>query len=92
MKFTSILFTLAACLFLSESTLAIPAPRRCRALCRAAKKVGSGIKKAATVVKKAATSKVGKLVLGGVAMATGMGGVYAAAKLANKAVDVAKSK
>jgi hypothetical protein len=81
MKFTSILFTLVACLFLSESTLAIPAPRKCRALCRAAKKV-----------KEVASSKVGKLVLGGVAAATGMGAVYAAAKLANKAVDVAKSK
>jgi hypothetical protein len=76
MKFTSILFALVASLFLIDATLAIPAPRRCRALCREARKVGSGIKKAATVVKKAATSKVGKLVLGGVAMATGMGGVY----------------
>jgi hypothetical protein len=106
MKFTSFILSLVASLFLFDSTLALPAPR-CRRICqkirraakkvgsgikKAAKKVGSGIKKAAKVVHKAVTSKVGKMVLGGVAMATGMGGVLAAAKLANKAVDVAKSK
>jgi hypothetical protein len=76
MKFTSILFALVASLFLIDATLAIPAPRRCRALCRAAKKV-----------KKLATSKVGNMVLGGVAAATGMGAVYTAAKMANKVVS-----
>jgi hypothetical protein len=81
MKFTSILFTLVACLFLSESTLANPAPLKCRALCRAAKKVGSGIKKAAT-------SKVGK-VLGGiaaVALTGGIGGAVYASAVGGKAI------
>jgi hypothetical protein len=81
MKFTYILFTLVASLFLIDSTLALPAPKKCRAVCRAARKVGSGIKKAAT-------SKVGK-VLGGiaaVALTGGIGGAVYAATVGGKAI------
>jgi hypothetical protein len=45
MKFTSIIFTIFACLFLSESTLAMPAPRKCRWLCRKAKQAAAAVKK-----------------------------------------------
>jgi hypothetical protein len=38
MKFTSILFTLVASLFLIDSTFALPAPK-CRKLCQLAKKL-----------------------------------------------------
>jgi hypothetical protein len=76
MKFTSILVTLVASLFLIDSTLALPAPKKCRAVCRAAKKV-----------KTFAGTDAEKVLMGTAATALGVGGVYAAAQMANKAIS-----
>jgi hypothetical protein len=75
MKFSSILFALVTCLFLSESTFALPAPK-CRIVCKAAK-----------AAKATATHPIGKMALGAAAAATGMGAVYVAAKMANQVVS-----
>jgi hypothetical protein len=104
MKFTSIIFTLVASLFLIDSTIALPAPGNL-AIAHTTPKASVQLerrrpwgwgrrmfKKAARKVRKVASTNVGKAMIGGLAVASGAAGALALAKGAHMAYGAIKGK